>query len=304
MTDRAVVLVCGGTATRFAAGDKVLASVFEQPLVKHVADRVAALADELVVNCRPEQEPELRDALAAHPAEIAVDDRPGAGPLAGINRGLAASEAEYAVVVACDMPLVDPAFVELLFDRVQNREAAIPRQESGWYQPLQAAYAVEPMQVATDRALKQGVDRPIEPALDLDYVVVEATEYEQRGTFFDVNTVHDLETGAERYADIFIAGPTENPGVNVTLRLFATFREAVGQKTVERELPEGSTIETLLRHIEADHEELGGRLVENGEITSEVSVLKNGREVLHLDGIETPLQDGDTVSIFPPVAGG
>jgi molybdopterin synthase sulfur carrier subunit len=33
-------------------------------------------------------------------------------------------------------------------------------------------------------------------------------------------------------------------------------------------------------------------------------VLKNGREVLHLDGLDTPLDDGDRVSVFPPVAGG
>jgi molybdopterin synthase sulfur carrier subunit len=33
-------------------------------------------------------------------------------------------------------------------------------------------------------------------------------------------------------------------------------------------------------------------------------VLKSGREVLHLDGMDTELEDGDQLSIFPPVAGG
>jgi molybdopterin synthase sulfur carrier subunit len=92
--------------------------------------------------------------------------------------------------------------------------------------------------------------------------------------------------------------------VNVTLRLFATFREAVGRKTVERELPDDATVETILRDLESEHEDLTGRLIESGEIRPEVNVLKNGREVLHLDGIDTAIEDGDTISIFPPVAGG
>jgi molybdopterin synthase sulfur carrier subunit len=33
-------------------------------------------------------------------------------------------------------------------------------------------------------------------------------------------------------------------------------------------------------------------------------VLKNGREVVHMEGLATPLADGDAVSVFPPVAGG
>ncbi|TVT80818.1 MoaD/ThiS family protein, partial [Haloferax volcanii] len=47
-----------------------------------------------------------------------------------------------------------------------------------------------------------------------------------------------------------------------------------------------------------------GRLIEDGEVKPHVNVLKNGREVVHLDGMVTALDDGDAVSVFPPVAGG
>jgi len=40
------------------------------------------------------------------------------------------------------------------------------------------------------------------------------------------------------------------------------------------------------------------------EIGAETIVLVNGRNVCHLDGINTPLTEADTVSIFPMVAGG
>ncbi|MBN1333548.1 MAG: MoaD family protein [Synergistales bacterium] len=33
-------------------------------------------------------------------------------------------------------------------------------------------------------------------------------------------------------------------------------------------------------------------------------ILVNGRHVCHLNGLDTPLRDDDTVSIFPPAGGG
>jgi molybdopterin synthase sulfur carrier subunit len=92
--------------------------------------------------------------------------------------------------------------------------------------------------------------------------------------------------------------------MNVELRFFATFREAVGTKVVEREYDEETTVGEVLRELETEYDGLAGQLVENGGLRPHINVLKSGREVLHLDGMETELEDGDQLSIFPPVAGG
>ena len=92
--------------------------------------------------------------------------------------------------------------------------------------------------------------------------------------------------------------------MELELRFFATFRAAVGQKTIHREYPDGSTVGEVLLSLEEEFEGLGGELVEAGEIRDQLSVLKNGREVLHMEGIETVMEDGDRLSVFPPVAGG
>lgn len=93
--------------------------------------------------------------------------------------------------------------------------------------------------------------------------------------------------------------------MQLELRFFATFRADVGQKTVEREYPDGSTVGDVLAALEEEYEGLQGALLdEDGEIREQLSVLRNGREVVHLEGAETPLSDGDTLSVFPPVAGG
>lgn len=90
--------------------------------------------------------------------------------------------------------------------------------------------------------------------------------------------------------------------MKLELRFFANFREAVGQKTIRREFDDGANVGAVLSALESEFEDLD--LLTDGEIREYINVLKNGREVLHLEGTETALEDGDTLSIFPPVAGG
>jgi molybdopterin synthase sulfur carrier subunit len=92
--------------------------------------------------------------------------------------------------------------------------------------------------------------------------------------------------------------------MELTLRLFATFREIVGTKTVSREFEGTQTVFDVLSALEAEYPDFEGQLLVDGDLKPQINVLKNGREVLHIDGIDTELADGDTLSLFPPVAGG
>lgn len=92
--------------------------------------------------------------------------------------------------------------------------------------------------------------------------------------------------------------------MELELRFFATFREAVGTKTLPYAAADGATVGEILRELEAEYADLEGRLIVDGDLAPHINVLKNGREVLHLDGLETPLADGDRLAVFPPVAGG
>jgi len=93
--------------------------------------------------------------------------------------------------------------------------------------------------------------------------------------------------------------------MHLELRLFATFRAIVGQKYLEREFPDGSTVGDVLAILEGDYPDMEDQLLdEHGEIREQLSILKNGRGVVHMEGAATPMDDGDTLSVFPPVAGG
>ena len=91
--------------------------------------------------------------------------------------------------------------------------------------------------------------------------------------------------------------------MQLELRFFATFREAVGEKTITREY-DTHTVGGVLSALESEFEGLSGQIVENGAVRGQVNVLLNGRDVTHEEGVDTPIEPDDTLSIFPPVAGG
>jgi len=92
--------------------------------------------------------------------------------------------------------------------------------------------------------------------------------------------------------------------MDIDLRFFATFREAVGEKEQTRTVGDDATVGDVLTTLEGEYDGLEGRLLEEGQIRPQLSVLKNGRNVVHMAGAETSLEAGDVVSVFPPVAGG
>ncbi|MHC3438786.1 ubiquitin-like small modifier protein 1 [Natrialbaceae archaeon A-gly3] len=92
--------------------------------------------------------------------------------------------------------------------------------------------------------------------------------------------------------------------MELDLRFFATFREAVGQKELNREFDDGVTVGEVLESLETEYDGLEGQLLENGEVRPQLNVLRNGRNVVHDEDVATTLEDGDTLSVFPPVAGG
>ncbi|PGF15335.1 molybdopterin synthase sulfur carrier subunit [Natrinema sp. CBA1119] len=92
--------------------------------------------------------------------------------------------------------------------------------------------------------------------------------------------------------------------MDIDLRFFATFREAVGAKERTRTVDDNATVGDVLTDLETEYDGLEGQLLEDGAIRPQLSVLKNGRNVVHMAGVDTSLEAGDVVSVFPPVAGG
>ena len=202
---RSAVVLAGGRSTRFGDGDKAVADLAGTPMVRRVADRVTSVVDEVVLNCRADQESALRDALdgVGVPVSVALDPEPDRGPTAGLAAGLGAADGEFAAVVACDMPFVAPAFLDALFERADGHDAAVPR-PGEWYQTTQAVYRTDSVAEACERVLADDdADGRILTALaDLDVVAVGRDAVEDHGsmrTFENVNTREELRAAGEQF---------------------------------------------------------------------------------------------------------
>lgn len=66
----------------------------------------------------------------------------------------------------------------------------------------------------------------------------------------------------------------------------------------------GGTVKAALDALAAKYPALAERVLENGQVRRFVNVFVNDEDIRYLDGPETALSDGDSVSIIPAVAGG
>ncbi|MBV9449246.1 MAG: MoaD/ThiS family protein [Streptosporangiaceae bacterium] len=66
----------------------------------------------------------------------------------------------------------------------------------------------------------------------------------------------------------------------------------------------GSTLGELIDDLEARHAGLQARLIDSGQLRRFVNVYLNDEDVRFLSGLQTPVKDGDTVTVLPAVAGG
>jgi molybdopterin converting factor small subunit len=75
-----------------------------------------------------------------------------------------------------------------------------------------------------------------------------------------------------------------------------------GEKSVEGS---GQTLADLFADLDSRHAGIRERLVDaDGSLQRFVNVYLNDEDVRFLGGAETPLSDGDVVTILPAVAGG
>ena len=89
----------------------------------------------------------------------------------------------------------------------------------------------------------------------------------------------------------------------IEVQFFATFREVFESKSVQIDVGIGATVKDLLNLV-CNTRERRERVFDNGKLKRHIVVMKNGRHIQHLKGLATQLNDGDTISVFPPVAGG
>ncbi|WP_297073930.1 molybdenum cofactor guanylyltransferase MobA [Thermococcus sp.] len=181
-------VLAGGRGKRFG-GDKLLFKISGKPLISHTIERLksADSVDEIVIVASPENAEKLK----ALGYRVVVDELL-VGPIGGIYKALSLGDA---FVVAGDMPLLVPEFVDFVVKRFERakKPACVPKWSNGYLEPLHAAYSgelrsflekkIEADQYAINRAIRES---------DACYIEIESLPEEWRESFFNVNTREDL----------------------------------------------------------------------------------------------------------------
>ena len=89
----------------------------------------------------------------------------------------------------------------------------------------------------------------------------------------------------------------------VTVRIPTTMRPLSGGASTVA--VEGASLRDVLAALDAAHPGFTDRLFDaDGALHTFVNVFVSDDDVRYLQGLDTPVKDGDTVSLIPAVAGG
>jgi len=91
--------------------------------------------------------------------------------------------------------------------------------------------------------------------------------------------------------------------LKVTVKFFAYLRDLFKSRDEKIELQSGSSIGDLLNLL-CGSSGRRDQIFDGSELKPQMVVLKNGNHIKHLSGLETTLDDGDTIVLIPPVGGG
>jgi molybdopterin-guanine dinucleotide biosynthesis protein A len=192
-----VCIQAGGQSSRMGE-DKALKTFLERPLIQRVIDRLASIADEVIVTTnRPEDYAFLN-------VPLFPDLKPGRGALGGLYTAIASAKHPLVAVVACDMPFASANLLEAESSLLLEEEVdvVIPRSDEG-YEPLHAVYRRETCLPAIDAAIQADQWKVVSwfPQVKVHVLTFdEIKRYDLLGlAFWNVNTPEEFAE-AERIA--------------------------------------------------------------------------------------------------------
>ncbi len=145
-------ILAGGASSRMGTDKSQL--LFErETFTEHIANTLRQVTDSVTIVGRTPG----KSSLPSVP-----DVYPQWGALGGLHAALAASDRDWAIVVACDLPFVTSELFEHLGSVRLDHDAVVPVQEDGRPQPLAALYRVDPCRQRATDLIEAGRRRPLD----------------------------------------------------------------------------------------------------------------------------------------------
>src|SRR6266511_1479123 len=135
---------------------KALVPLAGEPLVLYVLQAAGRVVEEIAVVTKPSMAGDLARAL---PSGTRIVEEPPEvqSPLVGLVAGACMIRADYVAYLACDLPLLRPRVLDLLFSRAAGHDGAVPRWPDGKIEPMASVLRREPALAAAASALEAGL---------------------------------------------------------------------------------------------------------------------------------------------------
>ncbi|AKB75428.1 Molybdopterin-guanine dinucleotide biosynthesis protein [Methanosarcina lacustris Z-7289] len=199
---RSAIVLAGGRGRRMGIVEKALLEFEGKTILERLLENLFRVVDEVILSVRDSaQKEKLLPVLEKFPSReirFCFDTLEDAGPLEGIRAGLLESRSEYSFVCAGDMPFVNIRVVDLLFEKAEGHDTALPRWGDRMFEPLHAVYSRK-LIPEIEKAFEIGKHSVLAPVFKMqDVVFVEVSEIRaldpELRTFANINTVEDLES--------------------------------------------------------------------------------------------------------------
>ena len=120
MIESATGIILAGGQSRRMGIDKAFIEFRGQTLIERVIGTLRSMCDAIVIVAND------REPYARLDAQVVPDSVPDFGPLAGLHAGLNAMRSELGVVVAVDMPFLNPNLLRAMIAAAEGWDAVIP----------------------------------------------------------------------------------------------------------------------------------------------------------------------------------
>jgi molybdopterin-guanine dinucleotide biosynthesis protein A len=176
------IILARGPSVRIKK-DKAFLKIGEQTFVERIIQKIAPVCNEIIISTkRP-----AKWTKYSKRAKVIKDSLRVKSSLVGIYSGLKASRNQYALILACDIPLISISFIQRLVSYTPRFDIIIPQTANG-LEPLCAIYSKRCL--APIKKLMESGDFKILNFFDSVRVKYVKTDLHRAG-LININTVND-----------------------------------------------------------------------------------------------------------------
>jgi molybdopterin-guanine dinucleotide biosynthesis protein A len=180
--DATAIIMAGGKSSRMGR-EKCMLPIDGRPMIEHICNKLRPHFKQFLISAND------ADRFSFLGIDVIADRLPDRSPLMGIASALEASIHDVNVVIACDMPDIDVAFVKQLLRESKGYEGVVPVTGTSRLEPMCAVYRKSVLKTMNE-ALSSG-DRKVSEVLrrcKIKYIEVSDAPW-----FRNINTMKDYE---------------------------------------------------------------------------------------------------------------